>query len=72
MIKTVASVGLPVGESWNIYKNRLIPETVTGKEKRISIVTGVHGDELEGQFVCYEINRIIRENKDNLKGIVDI
>jgi len=72
MIKTVASVGLPVGESWNIYKNRLVPEAVTGKEKRISIVTGVHGDELEGQFVCYEINRIIRENKDHLKGIVDI
>ncbi|GLB31929.1 hypothetical protein LAD12857_38520 [Lacrimispora amygdalina] len=72
MIKTVASVGLPVGESWNIYKNRLEPETVTGKEKRISIVTGVHGDELEGQFVCYEINRILRENREFLKGIVDI
>ncbi len=63
---------MPVGESWNIYKNRLVPEAVTGKEKRISIVTGVHGDELEGQFVCYEINRIIRENMDHLKGIVDI
>ena len=72
MIKTVASVGLPVGENWNIYKNRLEPETLTGNEMRLSVVTGVHGDELEGQFVCYEINRIIRENKDCLTGIVDI
>lgn len=72
MIETVASVGLPVGEQWKICKNRVQPEQVTGKEKRICIVTGVHGDELEGQLVCYELNRILKENKEALKGIVDI
>ena len=40
--------------------------------KRLSIVTGIHGDELEGQFVCYELARRINENKQYLKGIVDI
>lgn len=35
-------------------------------------MTGIHGDELEGQYVCYEVNRIINENKEHLKGIVDI
>ena len=72
MVKDVVSVALPVDENLKIQKNVLAPERLTGEEKRISIVTGTHGDELEGQFVCYELNRIIRENKEHLKGIVDI
>lgn len=38
----------------------------------MTIVTPTHGDELEGQFVCYEALRRIRENMDCLKGIVDV
>lgn len=73
MIETVVSMGLPVDEFLTIKKNRIIPQTgLTGSEKRISIVTGVHGDELEGQYVCYELNRIIKENIEKLTGIVDI
>lgn len=55
-----------------IIKNRLQPETLNGNEKRICIVTGIHGDELEGQYVCYKVLKIIRENFHKLKGIVDI
>lgn len=73
MIETVAKVGLPVDEVLSIKKNRIEPETVGEKpQKRISIVTGIHGDELEGQYVCYELARRIREEKHRLKGIVDI
>ena len=73
MIQTVASVRLPVDETLRIKKNRLIPEGgVTGKEKRISIVTGIHGDELEGQYVCFELIRRIEAQKEKLTGIVDI
>ncbi len=72
MIKEVVSVGLAVDERLRVRKNVLTPRFMTGKEKRICIVTGTHGDELEGQYVCYEINRIIRENPDFLKGIVEI
>lgn len=72
MVETVVSMGLPVDEHFVIKKNRIKPSVITGKEKRISIVTGTHGDELEGQFVCYELNRRIKENPDALKGIVDI
>lgn len=72
MVKDVVSVALPVDENLRIQKNRLEPKRLTGEEKRISIVTGTHGDELEGQFVCYELNRIIREHQEHLKGIVDI
>lgn len=72
MIKEVVSVGLAVDECLRVRKNVLQPQNPTGEEKRICIVTGTHGDELEGQYVCYEINRIIRENPDCLKGIVEI
>lgn len=73
MTEKVVSVNLPVNESLIIKKNRIIPK---GGEKkgmrRISIVTGIHGDELEGQYVCYELARRINENIDKLTGIVDI
>lgn len=72
MIETIASVRLPVDETLVIRKNRLMPEKADGPMKRISIVTGIHGDELEGQFVCYELQRRINCQKDKLTGIVDI
>ena len=73
MIETVASVGLPIDEKLMIQKNRLVPEGgLNGGEKRISIVTGTHGDELEGQYVCYELQRRIKENIGCLTGIVDV
>ena len=73
MIETVVSVGFPIDETLMIKKNRLIPAAgLGGGEKRISIVTGTHGDELEGQYVCYELQRRIRENNSRLTGIVDI
>lgn len=72
MVKTVVSVGLPIDEKLMIQKNRLEPECVTGKEKRITIVTGTHGDELDGQYVCYQLIKKINERKEKLKGIVDI
>lgn len=73
MIETVVSVGLPIDEKLMIQKNRLIPQKgLSGGEKRISIVTGTHGDELEGQYVCYELQRRIRENIGCLTGIVDV
>ena len=35
-------------------------------------MTGTHGDELEGQFVCCELQRRIHEHPEYLKGIVDV
>lgn len=73
MIETVASVALPIDETLSIKKNRiLLQEPLKGDEKRISIITGVHGDELEGQYVCYEVIRKIKEHPEHLHGIVDI
>lgn len=73
MVQTIAKVALPVDEVLQIKKNRIVPENrASEKMKRISIVTGIHGDELEGQYVCFELQRRIREDYKNLKGIVDI
>ncbi|MDY2628445.1 MAG: M14 family metallopeptidase [Lachnospiraceae bacterium] len=72
MIETVVSVGLPVDENLVVKKNRLQPDVLTGNEKRLCVVTGIHGDELEGQYVCYELIRRIEKEKEKLKGIVDV
>lgn len=71
MIKTVTAISLPVLETLKIRKNRLESGN-REKKKRISIVTGIHGDELEGQYVCFELSRRIQENPEYLQGIVDI
>lgn len=72
MITTVASVALPVEEELKIQKNHIEPEKGAGVGKRISVVTGIHGDELEGQYVCFELNRRINAQKEKLRGVVDI
>lgn len=72
MIETIASVNLMVGETLKIKKNRLVPDFPTGKERRICLVSGIFGDELQGQYICYEVIRRIKKDFDKLTGIVDI
>lgn len=76
MIKNVVSIHLPVGEKMVIRKNRLIPDGFSEEQAsdlpRIAVVTGTHGDELEGQYICWRLNRIIAENPGFLTGVVDI
>ena len=69
MIKTIVSTALPVEERLLIRKNVLTNGTGKG---RLCIVTGTHGDELEGQLCCYEVARIINDNLDKLNGTVEI
>lgn len=71
MIVSVAEIALPVNETLRIRKNRFCPPG-GGNGKRFSIVTGIHGDELEGQFVCYETARRLREHPEWLHGTVDL
>lgn len=71
MLKTVTELSLPVMETLSIKKNRF--EAGEGRnKKRLSISTGVHGDELEGQYVCFEVARRILDHPEYLNGIVDI
>lgn len=72
MVQDITTVELAVHETMRIKKNRLMPAECSNNATRLSIVTGIHGDELDGQFVCYEIIRRINEHPEYLKGIVDI
>lgn len=72
MLMNVVSVGLPVDEQLTIQKNRLQPVENQNGCKRVCIVTGTHGDELDGQFICYELARRLSEAPQQLTGIVDI
>jgi len=72
MLETVASCGLAVDERTVIKKNRLCPKDGAEGKKRIAVVTGVHGDELEGQYVCYELIRRINRQHTELCGVVDV
>lgn len=69
MIKTILSTELPIDERFMIKKN-----TLQGAQqgKRLCIVTGTHGDELEGQMVCYMMTKRLNEHLGDLVGQVDI
>jgi predicted deacylase len=71
VIQTVTQAALPVTENLLIQKNRL-ENNVSEKTKRVCIVTGTHGDELEGQYVCAQLARLLNFEKQKLTGIVDI
>jgi predicted deacylase len=70
MIKPVSVAALPVAEDFIIQKNRI--ENSAAVSKRVCIVTGTHGDELEGQYVCVRLSKILSEGIQKLSGIVDI
>lgn len=68
MIQKVTTLEMPIDEEFRIVKNHI----TNGKGKRICIVTGTHGDELEGQYVCYLIAKMVSEQRHKLSGTVDI
>lgn len=69
MVSTVAKAALGVNENLVIQKRRLRNGV---SAKRISVVTGTHGDELEGQYLAYLLGSFLDKNLDRLNGIVDI
>lgn len=70
MIQTVVSSQLPVGEELCIQKNRI--EGADPDSHRIAVVTGTHGDELEGQYVTWKLARLLERKRQILHGTVDI
>ena len=69
MIQRIFSAELPVGERLLIKKNVISNGT---SSKRVCIVTGTHGDELEGQYVAFKLNQLLSKNLDSLDGTVEI
>ena len=69
---TVAGLGLAVHERLELHKNRITPLPEKDVGKRISVVTGIHGDELEGQYAAWLLNRRLMEHPEYLHATVDI
>ena len=69
MIETVASTALAVNEHLNIRKRRIRSGT---SQTRLSLVTGTHGDELEGQYLAWMLGSFLDAHLEQLDGIVDI
>jgi predicted deacylase len=62
-------VGPPVEIIRHTFSSQLAQPT-----KRISLVTGLHGDELEGLYICHQLMETLKklEEKNSLKGEVHI
>jgi len=69
MIQTIAQASMSVHESLQIRKNRIQNGDST---RRICVVTGIHGDELEGQYLTWLLNSYLQQHREQLNGIVDI
>ena len=69
MVTVVASVDLPVDEKLTVKKNTIKGD---GSDKRFCLLTGIHGDELEGQLVCYKVQERINAAPQNFHGTLDI
>ena len=68
MIEDIVSIRLPVEETFRIRKNVIR----RGEGKRVCVVTGIHGDELEGQYVCYLLAQALNRHPEKLHGTVEI
>jgi predicted deacylase len=68
----IFSSQLPVGETLSIKRSRFEPTDKRENVKRISIVSGIHGDELEGQYVIYLLADWLQKNPHAIHGIIDI
>jgi len=71
----IFSSQLPVGEKLSIKRSRFEPQqelSKTKKLKRMSIVSGIHGDELEGQYTIYLLAAWLKENPNAIRAIIDL
>ena len=69
-ISTVASVALPINETWTVRRCRYTP--AQGAVGRVCIATGIHGDEMMGQLIVYGVVSRIMEQQEHLHGVVDV
>jgi len=72
--KEIFTSNLPVGEKLSIKRTRFesTQKDDTSEKKRLSIVSGIHGDELEGQLVIYLLADWLNKNQEKIRGVVDI
>ena len=75
----VSARTLATGERLRIMKHRFCPAGVDPQDPnaadglpRAAVVTGIHGDELEGQYTLFDLAKRFREHPECLTGVVDL
>lgn len=69
-IAVIAGAEMPFQENWALRRCRYAPEN--GSKGRVCIAAGIHGDEMMGQLICFEIAAHILKEPEKLAGIIDI
>ncbi len=69
-IRVIAEAEMPFEEHWAVRRCRYAPDSRPAG--RLCIAAGIHGDEMMGQLICYEVAARIRREPEALAGIVDI
>ena len=72
MIQKVTGLSMAVHEQLELYKHRYAPRPGNDTGRRVCIVTGIHGDELEGQYVAFLLGRRLKEHPEFLRCTVDV
>ena len=68
MIQKVTGLSMAVHEQLELYKHRYAPRPGNDTGRRVCIVTGIHGDELEGQYVAFLLGRRLKEHQHHPAG----
>jgi len=69
VVESVVELSLPVAERLIVQRTRFADHA---GGPRIAVVTGTHGDELEGQLVCAWLGDAIRSGRWELRGTLDV
>lgn len=69
MDQIVVDLGLSVHERWELHKHHIAPLPGNDGGKRLCVVTGIHGDELEGQYVAFLLNQELQRHPEYLRGV---
>lgn len=69
MDQIVVDLGLSVHERWELHKNHIAPLPGNDGGKRLCVVTGIHGDGLEGQYVAFLLNQELQRHPEYLRGV---
>lgn len=66
--ETFFTIAMPYGERMEIRRTLF----AGGDGPRAAVVAGIHGDELEGLYVCHQVASWLEEHPDSLAGSVEL
>ena len=70
----ILSIQTPLGPPVEIIRHTFLPAQSAKPAMRVSLVAGLHGDELEGLYICHRLMETLKilEEQNAFKGEVHI